>query len=436
MGGATGVGQGQAHSEPPSESTAMSEDLRLPIAVLLARLRHESRLSQTGLAERVNEISGAAITRWDISRYERGVRIPAMRLPALAVALNVELDVLAQAASIAHAIRRGEVPQLQGRDVGRQRTDDDEARLIAAARNPSRIDSAVVSDLSSTLAGQRRIEDIVGAESVIEPATGQLELTVRLLREARGPLADDLAAVGSEASQFTGWLHTATARHDAASDLYDQALRLGLQAGDQDLAATALSMRGHLSWVTGDIGSMAALSEAAQEMAHATGTRTVAIQQRGRALAILGDRQGALRAIGEAEDELADGDTGDDPDSLYFYGPEILKMQRGLILAYLADTPADYMSAANMISAAIEAMPPAVRDSEWVAWYRVRAAAALASAGEAEGAVDGLRQAHAIVSTTGGSKTLTDITKVQARIADRWPTHPAVTELGTQITEP
>jgi tetratricopeptide (TPR) repeat protein len=430
------VGQGQAHSDPPNESAAMTEDHRLPIAVLLARLRREARLSQAELAERVNEISGASITRWDISCYERGVRIPTVHLPALAVALGVEPDILEQAASITQALRRGEVPALQGDVIGRQRTVDDEARLIAAARNPSRIDSAVVTDLSSMLAGQRRIEDIVGAGSVIEPATGQLKLAVRLLRDARGPLADDLAAVGSEASQFAGWLHTATGRHDAASDLYDQALRLGLQAGDEELAATALSMRGHLSWVTGDTGSMAALSEAAQDMARATGTRTVAIQQRGRALAILGDRQGTLRAIREAEEELAGGDTSGDPDSLYFYGPEILMMQRGLILAYLADTPADYTGAANMISTAVEALPPSVRDSEWVAWYRVRAAAALANAGEAEGAVDGLRQAHAIVSTTGGSKTLTDIAKVQARMVDPWPTHPAVTQLGAHITKP
>jgi tetratricopeptide (TPR) repeat protein len=292
-----------------------------------------------------------------------------------------------------------------------------------------------VTDLSSTLAGQRRIEDIVGSQIVIEPATGQLKLTIRLLRDARGPLADDLAAVGSEASQFAGWLHTATGRHDRASDLYDQALRLGLQAGDKDLAATALSMHGHLAWVTGDIGSMATLSQAAEDMAHATGTRTVAIQQRGRALAILGDRRGALRAIGEAEHVLARGDTGEDPDSLYFYGHECLTMQRGLILSYLADTPADYSEAALTISAAVEALPPSVRDSEWVAWYRVRASAALAAAGEVDGAVEGLRYAYAIVSTTGGGRALIEITKVQAGMAARWPTHPAVIKLGTQITE-
>ncbi|MEV5705525.1 helix-turn-helix transcriptional regulator [Actinoallomurus sp. NPDC052274] len=413
----------------------MTEHLRVPIALLLARLRAAAQLSQADLAKRVNEISGANLTRWDISRYERGGRIPTVHLSALAVALGVELSMLEEAASITRAVRRGEVWAVSGNGEDRQRTPDDEERLIRAARNPSRVDAAVVADLSGTLAGQRRIEDMIGSVAIIEPAREQLKLTVRLLREARGSLADDLAATASETSQFNGWLHTATGCHDAAAALYDQALRLGIQAGKADLAATALSMQGHLAWVTGDIGSMAALSSAAAEMAMGAGTRTVAIQQRGRALAIMGDKDGALHAIGEAEQVLTGGKSGDDPDSLYFYGPEYLGMQRGLILAYLAGSPTAYLYAANTISDAITTLPAAVRDSEWVAWYRVRAAAAFVAGGEPDAASARLRHAHAIASATGCSRTLGEIAKVHARIAAKWPTHPWVVEAAEQITE-
>lgn len=427
------MGLSQAHGDPQKRKPPMTEEIRLPIAVLLARLRQESRLSQNGLATRVNEISGSSITRWDISRYERGVRIPTLHLPALAVALGTGLRTLEEAVSITHAIRRGKVPALRDSNPGRQLTIDDEQRLILAARNPARIDSAVVEDLSTTLAGQRRIEDVIGSESVLQPATGQLKLTVRLLRDARGDLADRLAAIGSEASQFAGWLHTATGRHRAAGELYDQALRLGLQAGNKDLAATALSMRGHLAWVTGDISSMAALSEAAAQMANATGTRAMAIQQRGRALAIMGDQRSALHAVSEAEEELAAGDSGGGPDSLYFYGTEYLSMQRGLILSYLADVPAIHVRAADTISAAIGALPSSIRDSGWVAWYRVKAAASLATAGEVEGAVNALRDAHTIVASTSDEKVLAEITSVHGRMTHRWPTRPEVIELGTQL---
>ncbi|MCO5994857.1 helix-turn-helix domain-containing protein [Actinoallomurus rhizosphaericola] len=411
----------------------MNERTRLPIALLLARLRAEMRLSQADLAERVNGISGGNLTRWDISRYERGGRIPTVHLPALAIALGAELSMLEEAASITRAVRRGEVSAVIGKGDHRERTPDDNDRLIRSARRPSRVDAAVVADLSGTLAGQRRIEDMIGSAAIIEPAGEQLKLTVRILREARGSLADDLAATASEASQFNGWLHTATGHHDAAGALYDQALRLGIQAGKEDLAATALSMQGHLAWVTGDIGSMAALSEAAARTATATGTRTVAIQQRGRALAIMGDKKSAIEAIGEAEEVLAGRTSGDDPDSLYFYGPEYLRMQRGLILSYLADGSTASIRAADTISDAIEALAPAVRDSEWVAWYRVRAAAAFAAGGEPDAASAGLRHAHAIVSVTGGTRTLGEIARVHARMAAKWPTHPCVVEVGEQI---
>jgi hypothetical protein len=95
---------------------------------------------------------------------------------------------------------------------------------------------------------------------MLQAATSHLGLIIRLLKDARGPLANRLTAAASDASQFVGWLYTATGAHDAASPMYDQLLRLGLQARDNDLAASALSMRGHLAWVTGDLSAMAGLS--------------------------------------------------------------------------------------------------------------------------------------------------------------------------------
>lgn len=312
---------------------------------------------------------------------------------------------------------------------------DDHQRLILAARNPARVDGPLVDSLLVTLASQRRIEDLIGSRAVLEPASANLGLTLRLLKEARGPLADRLSATASEASQFAGWLHTATGDHDGAGPLYDQALRLGLQAGDDDLVATALSMRGHLAWAAGDIGAMAGLSRAAAEMATATGTRTMATQQGGRALAILGDRQGALRAAGRAEEILDGARARDDPDSLYFYGHELLTMQRGLILAYLADAPAQYGEAAEIIVAGIEALPPPVRDSEWVAWYRVQAAAARARAGDVEQAVAMLHVVLAIVSATGGGgrATVADIARTHRTLTERWPDHADVLHLAEAL---
>ena len=157
---------------------------------------------------------------------------------------------------------------------------DDEERLDRAIAQPARLDLAVVQSLSTILAVQRRTEDTVGSASMLDAATAHLRLIIHLVKNARGPLAAKLAATASDASQFVGWLHAATGAHATAGPLYDQSLRLGLQAGDNDLAATALSMRGHLAWVTDDLGAMADLSQAAEDLAVSSATRATAVQQR------------------------------------------------------------------------------------------------------------------------------------------------------------
>jgi tetratricopeptide (TPR) repeat protein len=315
-------------------------------------------------------------------------------------------------------------------------TPGDEERLILVESKPARLDAKMVEMLSATLAGQRRIEDLIGSQMVIGPAISNLELILRLLKETRGPLTDQLAVIASEASQFAGWLYTAIGAHDTASPLFDQALRLGLQANDNNLAATALSMRGHLAWVIGDIQTMADLSEAAAKLATAPATRTVAIQQGGRALALLGDRQGALRAIGRAEETLISAENREGPDSLYFYDAEFLNMQRGMILAYLANSPVEHSAAANVITAGYGALPATVRESEWVAGHLLKAAAAHAAAGDIAESVRTLRRVHAAVSATTSGKTLKDIINMHHRMAARWPDDPDVLELGELLREP
>jgi hypothetical protein len=177
---------------------------------------------------------------------------------------------------------------------------------------------------------------------------------------------------------------------------------------------------------------MAALSAAAGDMAHAAGTRAVATQQRSRALALMGDRKGALRAIGDAEDILAAGQDHD-PDLLYFYGPAPLRAQRGLILAYLAETPGEHARAADLIVRGVEGMPPPVRDSEWLAWYRVRAAYERAVGGEVAAAVAELRDVTRLTGAARYGKTWSELVSVVRALTKRWPDDSDVAELDEAL---
>ncbi|MEV0505279.1 helix-turn-helix transcriptional regulator, partial [Streptomyces spectabilis] len=75
----------------------------------LAALRRRIRLSQSQLAARLCAVSGTAtVTRHDVSRWERGRRMPDAWLSSLAAVLGVPQGELEQAAARA----RGEAPEL------------------------------------------------------------------------------------------------------------------------------------------------------------------------------------------------------------------------------------------------------------------------------------------------------------------------------------
>lgn len=79
------------------------------VGALIARRRRELGRSQLWLADRLCAVSGrATVTRTEVSRYERGARIPgAWTLRSLALALNLPLGTLERAAVAARCARHG-----------------------------------------------------------------------------------------------------------------------------------------------------------------------------------------------------------------------------------------------------------------------------------------------------------------------------------------
>lgn len=81
---------------------------REPFGRLVAHRRNALGLSQRDLADRICAASGrATVTRHELSRYERGVRLPTTAtVTALAVALNMAVSALADAAAATRTLRR------------------------------------------------------------------------------------------------------------------------------------------------------------------------------------------------------------------------------------------------------------------------------------------------------------------------------------------
>jgi tetratricopeptide (TPR) repeat protein len=311
-------------------------------------------------------------------------------------------------------------------------TSEDEERLVLAARHPKRLDQGVVASLAGVLAAQRRLEDQVGSAAMLKPVTAQLAVVSDLAGEARAPLRGDVLSVAGQYAQFAGWLNANTGRLADAGKWYDRALEWAAESGDANMAATALNMKGHVAWLAGKVGPIIGLSQAAQNgRAISAGVRALAVQQEARGHALAGDGDQAGRKLDAAasltEHAAAHGE--DEPPWIYFFSPGYLALQRGLAYVFLGR----YARAIDLLSAGLADMPAEVRHSEWVGGYLVRLAAAHAHAGDVDHVCSVAAEVLLIVSQTGSSRLRAQLSRLQARLAARWPDVLAVAELGDRL---
>ncbi len=308
----------------------------------------------------------------------------------------------------------GELVRLIGPATNGLWTPDDEDRLLYVARQPRRIDVATVESLTVVLAHQRRLEDSIGSAPLLAPVTTQASLLADLVRHA--PDDDRRPALVDTASQwahFAGWLAATTGDHPAGREWYMRATEWATEAGNPDMVATTLSMRGHQAWVQGQLRAVVRLSQAAGWQPASTGVRALAVQQEARGLAMLGDATGSDSRMGQAEDmarEAAE-HPEDQPPSLYFYSPDYLGLQQGLADVYLGR----YERAIETLTANLERLPPEIRQSDWVGWYVLQLAIAYTNAGDHEAALQALEEARRIAQTTAAARLGADVER-QARL--------------------
>jgi hypothetical protein len=176
-------------------------------------------------------------------------------------------------------------------------------------------------------------------------------------------------------------------RHAAGLAWYDRAHDWAVQAGDANMAATTLSMKGHLAWSTGDPHRCIRMGEAArwgEGSRVSPGVRGMAAQMTARGHALAGDADTAHSLLDEAQELVghAAEHPEDEPPWMYFYGETWFTLQRGMAELHLANWPA----ASELLAAGLEALPPAYRRDR--AWYGACLTRAHAGAGEAGQAHD------------------------------------------------
>jgi tetratricopeptide (TPR) repeat protein len=245
---------------------------------------------------------------------------------------------------------------------------DETDRLTHASNDPRQIDRAALKSLATVLHESRRLEDVIGAATLLPAARAQLTLFEHLAVEAWGPLRQRVALLDSQYAQFAAWLHSSADQPNKAHVYYDRATEWGLEVDDPNMVATALSMKGYLAYRLNQLGPMLGLSEAAGRHKRASpGVRSLAAQQEARAHALLGNGDSCDRKLDTAT-MLADRAAARpdrEPPWVYFFSPDYLLLQRGRAYRYLGR----YQQAEELLSTGLGALPPEIRNAEWALTY-------------------------------------------------------------------
>lgn len=281
---------------------------------LLRRLRKGRGWSQARLAGALCDVSGRpTVTRHDVSRWERGKRVPRAWLPYLAEAMDVPRERLERATATDAEPEPAETLE----DL--LPPGDTVAPL--SARTGRRVGESAAVDLAARAHGLRLADDVLAGGDLIGPVFRELDAAVRVLRESTHTDAvrrELLRAVG-ELAQIAGWVAS-----DAADPRAEATYRLGLdaagEAGDKPLAAQLAGSLGYHLVNNGRVADGAALSVAAVTEAgpDAPGkTRALFHDRAAWALTQAGNAQAAMRSLGEAHEALGK-DAGDAPDWAYW----------------------------------------------------------------------------------------------------------------------
>ncbi|MEU9403489.1 helix-turn-helix transcriptional regulator [Streptomyces sp. NPDC048242] len=273
----------------------------------LADLRKQAKLSQGQLATGLCVASGTTtLTRNEVSRWERGGRIPDAWLPSIAQVLRVPLDDLKREAARA----RGEA-ELSG----------------SAERDP---DTYVQDAVGWLLAHDNRH----GGDHVADAA-------VQVWEAERGRITGEdkqhLAQV-AEIGEVAGWLLHDAARYREAHATLAEAHTLARLAGDVPLEWFILDLIAMIDVHTGRAGEAMAITDEMLTGRQVPGrVALMARVRRARSLAQAGDRGRALDAMERATGALQDSIQANDPAFTWWIDATEVELHTGEALLSLGD---------------------------------------------------------------------------------------------------
>ncbi|MFK0179994.1 helix-turn-helix domain-containing protein [Streptomyces xanthochromogenes] len=299
------------------------------VGELLRRLRFEDGRTQAEIAEACGRLAAdSAMSGQDVSRFERGVRVPGR--PArfrLAAVYGVDPDLLHRAAALSRTKRRRtaeagkaltvgvDIPSFEGTygtevdsvrrrqflgaaAVGAGAVAEPWGRLAHALSGQGRPDGDSVSIMARRSADLFDAETQKPASQVYGDLLAQVNTLSLLIDSATNPRP--FVALAGETAALAGWVAYDLGDSAAAAGYYDVARRAARESGEPAVLALVMAYE---SYAATDPRQAAGMLAAAQQYVRGPGAATARAWLSAREAeerATAGDRDGALRAIERA----------------------------------------------------------------------------------------------------------------------------------------
>ncbi|MGV9791261.1 helix-turn-helix domain-containing protein [Streptomyces sp. NPDC003435] len=375
----------------------------------LARLRRHSGRSQPQLAAALCVASGTqSVTRNEVSRWERGARVPDKWLPFLAAVFGVPLRELEQAAAYARGDTVATLPEVTATLADLLPGGD--ALEPLAAPCGRRIGATTVEGLAARVHGLRFADDVLSGGDLIAPAFRELRAAVRLYRESEHSenTGRGLLVQIGELGQIAGWIASDAGRGAEAEHAYRLGISAAQQAGDRVLVAQLASSLGyHLSNNGREREGLeltkAAVAEAGPDAPAVT--RALFLDRLAWAHTRAEEEQPALRALGKAHTAMNTTDGPPAPSWAYWVSNEEPEIMDARVFTELRPP----LRAVRLLQDVLGRYD--ATHAREVALYRSWLAVALADANEPEQAAEEARQ---VVETSGDLSSERTATRARA----------------------
>jgi len=262
---------------------------------------------------------------------------------------------------------------------------DGAGRLAYVALHPTRTDPAAVDALADLLAGQRRLDDILGATAVMPAVRANLDLITSLATEARDDLRADLIDQAAQWAQFAGWLGIAAGDHAWSRYWLGQALEWAVEVGRDALVGTVLSFRADLAGQGGDIGTLLGATRAAlARSGMSPGQIAYDHYQLARAYALAGDLRAAAETAVAADDRASAALEygGEMPPWDYYRDRAFFDLESGATRAAIGQ----HEQAIELLTAGLNGLGPDSAHADWTGTYLLHLAGAQLATGDRDGA--------------------------------------------------